>query len=424
MRKWLVISGVGLLVLLTFFLVRFVMLRSLTPTIVHDEELQLVRASIPDGSNAFNVLLAAGDHLWWPNNRSREFSNLAQDTNWNEVLASAIVTSNRLALADWDAAAQIPDLQVPEISTIQDQVPYLEVWKKLAQAANVRENILFHEGVRDPEAFDQIMNDVKMGNQMQKAKGDLICYYVGVSITGEGLNQLRHWVGKTHLNPGQLKDYIHQIDLVASNEDTSFADAIKAEYRKQVGSLDAWHQGKFSDPDTGSNYSGTPFSFPVLNFNRTKALFAHDADLLVKGATRHYSESPSPDLGTNQPGFVSTLLHGNLIGQLNYEMLKTGMSGSLATKSRANVRLQATRTILALRAYQLLHGNLPADLSALVPEFLDKVPIDDFDGQPLRYSRERKMVYSVATNLKDDGGDDSRGKPPHAPLDLVCRFDF
>jgi hypothetical protein len=90
------------------------------------------------------------------------------------------------------------------------------------------------------------------------------------------------------------------------------------------------------------------------------------------------------------------------------------------------VQLQATRTILALRAYQLAHGNLPPDLNALVPEFLEAVPVDDFDGQPLRYSAEKKIVYSVGKNLKDDGGDDqsSYGGSSRPHLDLVCKFDF
>jgi len=55
---------------------------------------------------------------------------------------------------------------------------------------------------------------------------------------------------------------------------------------------------------------------------------------------------------------------------------------------------------------------------------LDQVPTDDFDGQPLRYSRERKIVYSVGRNLKDDGGDDRPTGPSRSPLDLVYRFDF
>jgi hypothetical protein len=52
--------------------------------------------------------------------------------------------------------------------------------------------------------------------------------------------------------------------------------------------------------------------------------------------------------------------------------------------------------------------------------------VDDFDGQPLRYSPERKIVYSVGQNLKDDGGDDRESKTDFSQchLDLVFQFNF
>ena len=51
-------------------------------------------------------------------------------------------------------------------------------------------------------------------------------------------------------------------------------------------------------------------------------------------------------------------------------------------------------------------GKLPETLDALVPEYIDAVPADDFDGQPMRYSPEKKLIWSVNENLEDDGGDD------------------
>ncbi|HOY63949.1 MAG TPA: hypothetical protein PK745_12320, partial [bacterium] len=32
------------------------------------------------------------------------------------------------------------------------------------------------------------------------------------------------------------------------------------------------------------------------------------------------------------------------------------------------------------------------------------VPIDPFDGSPLRYDKEKRAVYSVGQNLIDEGG--------------------
>jgi hypothetical protein len=66
------------------------------------------------------------------------------------------------------------------------------------------------------------------------------------------------------------------------------------------------------------------------------------------------------------------------------------------------------RADFALRRFQLRHGRLPHALQELVPEFLDSVPVDCMDGQPLRYSRDGDanfVLWSVGENLRDDGGD-------------------
>jgi hypothetical protein len=60
-----------------------------------------------------------------------------------------------------------------------------------------------------------------------------------------------------------------------------------------------------------------------------------------------------------------------------------------------------------LKRYQLKHGNYPADLISLVPEFIPAVPLDPVDGQPLRYRLNADgtfLLYSVGENGKDDGG--------------------
>jgi len=63
---------------------------------------------------------------------------------------------------------------------------------------------------------------------------------------------------------------------------------------------------------------------------------------------------------------------------------------------------------IALKRYQLKHGEYPATLAALVPEFVSKVPHDPMDGQPLRYRSNQDgtfLLYSIGDDGKDDGGD-------------------
>jgi hypothetical protein len=68
--------------------------------------------------------------------------------------------------------------------------------------------------------------------------------------------------------------------------------------------------------------------------------------------------------------------------------------------------------LLACRAYEEATGHLPETLEELVPDYLPAIPRDPFDGQPFRYSAERRLVYSVGENLADDGGtnDDRLGR--------------
>jgi hypothetical protein len=285
-------------------------------------------------------------------------------------------------------------MQVSEAIEPDASMLYLSDWKRLAELAMVRENSLLHKG-HDKEAFDQIMNHVQLGHQMENAHGPLIDYLVGTAVRSMGLSQMQHWVGKTHLTPDQLKDYIRELGLNPDEESVAFANTIKAEYQFQIGYLDAMRQGKMTNSDSGGYYLRPMRWLPLFNFSQTKALFAEEDIKLMEAAPHHFNEAKLSDLDLRRPSIVSMLSSGNWTGQILFYMTMPAIIPSLAKKSQSDAQLQATRVILALRAYQLTHGNLPPDLNALVPEFLDAVPADDFDGQPLRYAPDRKIVYSV-----------------------------
>jgi len=66
--------------------------------------------------------------------------------------------------------------------------------------------------------------------------------------------------------------------------------------------------------------------------------------------------------------------------------------------------------VVALHAFEKSKGHLPEDLDGLVPEYLDAVPRDPFDGKPLRYSRAKRIVYSIGSDLIDRGGATATGE--------------
>jgi len=65
-----------------------------------------------------------------------------------------------------------------------------------------------------------------------------------------------------------------------------------------------------------------------------------------------------------------------------------------------------TKAGLACKIYKRQSGQYPETLEALVPEFLDKVPVDPFTGKPLVYRLQDGgvIIYSVGSNENDDGG--------------------
>ncbi len=61
---------------------------------------------------------------------------------------------------------------------------------------------------------------------------------------------------------------------------------------------------------------------------------------------------------------------------------------------------------LAAASYHSDHGKYPATLDALVPKYITEIPIDPFNGEPIKMIAVKGglILYSVAQDLKDDHG--------------------
>ena len=95
---------------------------------------------------------------------------------------------------------------------------------------------------------------------------------------------------------------------------------------------------------------------------------------------------------------------------------KLGMVARIMTPAFARtyrVELQAVaaslcaRVGLAAERYRLKEGQLPDTLDELVPGYMPQLPLDPFDGKPLRFRHLDKgyVIYSVGQDLTDDQGE-------------------
>jgi hypothetical protein len=101
---------------------------------------------------------------------------------------------------------------------------------------------------------------------------------------------------------------------------------------------------------------------------------------------------------------------------------------SYNSEFRLRIRLEALGALLevklALGAFVRENEGvgLPESLDALVPAYLEAVPIDPFDGKPVRFNREKATAYCVGPDLLDGGGECDFERP-YKGKDVGLRVD-
>jgi hypothetical protein len=139
---------------------------------------------------------------------------------------------------------------------------------------------------------------------------------------------------------------------------------------------------------------------------------------LVAVASLPYPEALDAAAGLKNPEQQS-VLDGRLVVSA---LLLPQPARFLNKGAEAVARICLARAVLAVERYRLKHGGaLPTSLADASAEFADGIPLDPFDGQPVRY-RQRPgggyVVWSVGVDRKDDGGN-INGVDNTAPRDVV-----
>lgn len=76
----------------------------------------------------------------------------------------------------------------------------------------------------------------------------------------------------------------------------------------------------------------------------------------------------------------------------------------------------ATTAIIAMHLFKRERGRWPASLDEMVPQWLPALPVDMYDGKPLRYAApttpsDQPRLYSIGSDLVDHGGVQDPARP-------------
>jgi hypothetical protein len=164
---------------------------------------------------------------------------------------------------------------------------------------------------------------------------------------------------------------------------------------------------------TGSSLTAVVFGtvlepvFGMLVLKRREAMALHGAymDMLFETST-----TPLHDIDWDQCDLMVTCVEPKSSGPLaSLETFPVNLLASPPPDSIVHWHLQAAEqaaneVIVALLRYQRLEGVWPKTLEALVPEYLASVPLDCYDGTPLKYAVRdgRPLLWSVGANRTDE----------------------
>jgi hypothetical protein len=412
-----------------------------------DDDLRVVRLEIPDDQNAFTYFQQAIDKLDLPKDdepamdspppppkvkllpgeepepnappptrKERWDALTGGDVEWDQPIADEVLKRNAEAHALWERGLAAPCYQTPQPVrySYNLQIPWCYSYLALANVVSVRSRDRARRGDHEG-AFDDALNLVRFGQQVESGKGGLIEYLVGLTLKGMGDSLMREQVKTCTLPSSRLRHYAAELTryrCVAQG----LADAWRVEYACQISMIEDVASGDMDFRGIGpaepkrqalglaQRLLWRAGRWPFFKPNRTRRMFAETMRKMVEDAPKPYNEIRHIDSDERALNPVMAVLRGNAIGEMIYRLLMPAVRGVHKVKCQTNVELAATRTLLAVKAYKLDKGRLPETLDQLVPEYLDAVPIDDFDGKPLRYSAAKKIIYSVGEDLEDNGG--------------------
>jgi len=183
----------------------------------------------------------------------------------------------------------------------------------------------------------------------------------------------------------------HPLDV-----NTALESQISFEFARACSYMDEIAFGDARAPKPKGGNTPHPFLFKR---NRTHNKFASIARAQLENITKPLKARSPLQSPTIPTGLAS--LSSNAYGDY---LVSLGFAPSVNVMDRPASQRALLRAKVGLLRHRLANGSLPATLAELVPTYLNTVPLDPYDGKPVRYSPARGAVWVIGSDLNDNGG--------------------
>lgn len=373
-----------------------------------DADLSVVREAVSQPENGLNHLLEAVQQ-----SRFSDADELLMAAVWagedvrQEDIAS-LLEANAAALGRLRAALAAPHFRLPEAAANEfDFAPEIPLeTQRLVELLRLqaRHNASLEKW---EAAFDNALDILRLAQRIEGANhAVLTTTMLSVGYRAEGLATLRHLVADAPLSNSQARRWVDVLPSYRSDP-AAWKRMWAVEYQ-QWKALLAWIAERVEQEHRAAAETASPSEIADLDIDVLKAQTRRSLEIFAN-MTRTYqraSERDCTDLGDLPfpKTQASQELEAGDESELAFEIEAPDYRGFFLRRCAQDTALAATQTLIALRGFQQERGRLPEELSELVPDYLDAIPIDAFRGEPIQYSRARKLVYSLGTDGIENSG--------------------
>lgn len=370
----------------------------------HDtSDLRLAHVSLPDEENAFSLLANTAnrvDRSPWANER-KPFDDMARGLGWDDEKAERWLAPNKELWTEVSQAIVPPRGRAPLLqksSQLSDfsQTSFNQL--ELLKLSSLRSQQLHHGGRHD-DAFAWMAVSLRAAHRIESAQGRIAEWLAGVAANTVVRSGLEHLILSGYPS-AESAAMLHTVLEETRPTAESLADVIRCEHEGVSVVLAEIRQFSGSSglgEEFDSMLATTRWLPPLLKPNRTGRLQAE--------YFRAFIPLVKSDWGTLKSRAPETeMLFGdvwprsnpdNLVGRALLQVTLPSLHTFLTLRIKIQSSISITQTAIALRRYEILHGDLPSTLSDLVPDHFAAVPIDYYDGEAIRYSRELRAVWSI-----------------------------
>jgi hypothetical protein len=312
-------------------------------------------------------------------------------------------------------------------------LPHLAAEKRCAQVLQLRAIAEFQNG-ESKKALDDVKLMMRLADA-SRTEPFLICHLVRIAILNLALQPIYEGLAEHKWSDAQLADLDSELAKLDFLADYEFA--VRGERNLQIANIEFLHHphdlqfkrprlyflapilslvqmlSNLSSDSGGDENSQMGFQMLALSFGPSGWIYQNEMRI-ARFETKWYLPIVDQEKQIISPPKVRAAgdaldkeIRHRTPENILETLLMSSLGGSAEKCAHAQSSTDLARVAIALERLRLAHGEFPESLNALAPQFMEKIPHDVINGQPLHYRRTddgQFILYSVGWNERDDGG--------------------